>query len=152
MQAYIVLFVAFAIAWAAKFLLLEFYCVHMASMEPTLIPGDRVLSCKTRFVRPKISRGDVVALEHPLDASTIVIKRCAAVGGEFLDLEGTFRVPPRHLFVLGDNEHESLDSRQWGPIPEALVKGKLLLIIFSVEPSKVIGGRVRWTRFFRHVQ
>ena len=37
---------------------------------------------------------------------------------------GEITVPPHHCFVLGDARDNSLDSRQFGPIPYALIKGR----------------------------
>jgi signal peptidase I len=37
---------------------------------------------------------------------------------------GEITVPAHHCFVLGDNRDESLDSRQFGPIPYAVIKGR----------------------------
>jgi signal peptidase I len=37
---------------------------------------------------------------------------------------GQITVPEHHCFVLGDNRDESLDSRQFGPIPYAVIKGQ----------------------------
>ncbi len=37
---------------------------------------------------------------------------------------GQITVPEHHCFVLGDNRDESLDSRQFGPIPYAVIKGR----------------------------
>lgn len=43
-----------------------------------------------------------------------------------------FVVPPETVFVLGDNRHDSVDSRVWGPVPLDLIKGKALFVIWSV--------------------
>ncbi len=43
------------------------------------------------------------------------------------------RVPDGHLFMLGDNRNDSLDSRQFGPVPEDRVKGVVLFVWYSAD-------------------
>ena len=48
---------------------------------------------------------------------------------------GPYRVPPGHIFVMGDNRDNSSDSRFWGPVPLTLIQGEALLIHWSWEPD-----------------
>jgi signal peptidase I len=54
-------------------------------------------------------------------------------------------VPADALFVLGDNRDASSDSRFWGYVPLANLKGVVRFIWWS-SPGPGLGGRVRWDR------
>jgi signal peptidase I len=56
---------------------------------------------------------------------------------------GPYVVPADHLFMMGDNRYNSLDSRYWGPLPVELVKGKAEIIYWSYESIFL------WPRFDR---
>ena len=45
-------------------------------------------------------------------------------------------VPEGHIFMMGDNRYNSMDSRYWGPLDVNLIKGKALFIYWSWD-----GGR-----------
>lgn len=40
------------------------------------------------------------------------------------------QVPEGHIWLQGDNLTASLDSRQYGPVPLALVRGRVILQVY----------------------
>ena len=52
-----------------------------------------------------------------------------------------------YFFMMGDNRHNSLDSRFWGFVPEDHIVGKALFIIFSKGPDGI-----RWNRIFKKIE
>ncbi|MFQ6082831.1 MAG: signal peptidase I [Candidatus Aminicenantia bacterium] len=52
------------------------------------------------------------------------------------DNYGPVVVPKGHLFVMGDNRDNSMDSRYWGFLPRSYVKGKPWIIYFSYKAER----------------
>ena len=47
------------------------------------------------------------------------------------DSEKPYVVPEGHIFMMGDNRFNSMDSRYWGPLDVDLIKGKAMFIYWS---------------------
>jgi len=111
--------------------------------------------------RRAVRRGDIVVFKHPPQPEQDFIKRVIGLPGETLALRdgalwidgrqvpepylaeaerhgasfGPVTVPPGHYFLLGDHRSRSADSREWGPAPEELLKGRAFLILFSTHAA-----------------
>ena len=127
------------------------YIVRGSSMQPTLHGGDRVFVVKYRFGTTP-DRGDVVILKNVRGADEMLIKRVVAISGdqvaasegtlvvngkyrhmstnEYVTGEYSLMVPDGFVFVMGDNEAYSYDSRSFGPVPLNDVVGKASVIFW----------------------
>ncbi len=56
-----------------------------------------------------------------------------------------------YYFMMGDNRHNSLDSRYWGFVPEDHVVGKASFIWFSSDQNKSFPKSIRWSRIFKGI-
>lgn len=57
-----------------------------------------------------------------------------------------------YYWMMGDNRHNSADSRFWGFVPEDHIVGKPIFIWFSSDPDRsLFSGGLRWNRLFRMV-
>lgn len=57
-----------------------------------------------------------------------------------------------YYFVMGDNHHNSADSRYWGFVPEDHLLGKAVNVWFSVEPDKSLLEGLRKERIFSSIK
>ena len=63
----------------------------------------------------------------------------------------TYTFRQDYYFMMGDNRHNSLDSRYWGFVPEDHIVGKPALIWLSIDGNKKFPKNIRWRRFFKFV-
>jgi signal peptidase I len=120
-------------------------------------PGDVVV-----FIWPKDRSKDFIKRVVAVEGQTIEVKNRQVfidgkpwddphatwvmqrgLGGAAGDNYGPYTVPPDHVFVMGDNRDQSYDSRFWGPVPIADIKGQALVIYWSWD------GPDRWVRWER---
>lgn len=56
-----------------------------------------------------------------------------------------------YYWMMGDNRHNSADSRYWGFVPEDHIVGKPIFIWWSSDPDRGGFSGIRWNRLFRLV-
>lgn len=124
----------------------------------------------------KPQRGDIFVFIPPHDPSRNFIKRMVALEGDVVETKATslyvngqlvrdetyavhkhpqevrdmdfgpYKVPPGHVFAMGDNREESSDSRRWGPVPIENIKGRAFLIYWSKDGKPWEINKIRLNR------
>jgi len=61
----------------------------------------------------------------------------------------TFKM--NYYWMMGDNRHDSDDSRFWGFVPEDHIVGKALFIWMSWDDNASFFGKIRWSRLFNGI-
>ena len=62
---------------------------------------------------------------------------------------GEYTFKQDYYFMMGDNRHNSLDSRYWGFVPEDHIVGKPVVIWLSTDKARQFPSNIRWGRFMK---
>lgn len=58
-----------------------------------------------------------------------------------------------YYWMMGDNRHNSADSRFWGFVPNDHIVGKAVFVWLSLDQNKTLfKGKIRWNKIFRIVK
>jgi len=65
----------------------------------------------------------------------------------------TYQFKMDYYWMMGDNRHNSADSRYWGFVPEDHIVGRPVLIWLSLNKDKgLLDGKIRFSRFFKNAE
>lgn len=135
----VVIEVAVVLAVIINLVFLVNAIIPSASMEPTIMTGDRIFGNRLAYIKEDPQRGDIVIFKFPDDESQLFIKRIIGEPGDVVWVEdgqvyingaetpldepyvvvpdtgdfGPYVVPEDHYFMMGDNRPRSADSRYW---------------------------------------
>ena len=129
--------------------------VPSASMEKTIMTGDKLIGNRLAYRFSEPERGDIVIFKDTSNSYKLLVKRVIALPGEVVEVRegqvyinlapvpldepyahavsfmdfGPYTVPQNSYFMLGDNRNKSNDSRYWTEpfVEKKDIKGKVVL-------------------------
>jgi signal peptidase I len=150
-----------AVALIVRGFLIQAFYIPSESMVPTLVKNDRVLVNKLSYKLHDVHRGDIVVFKAPEGAATAqvkdLIKRVVGLPGETIEgRNGTIfidnkpldepylppdvrsrdfppeKIPPKKMYVLGDNRQDSRDSTFFHAVEENKIVGRAFVKIWPL--------------------
>ena len=136
----IVIVVSAVLAFALDKFIIVNAKIPSASMEPTIMTGDRLIGNRLAYLNEDPQRGDIVIFLFPDNEKELFIKRVIGLPGETVEIKdgevyindsatpldesaylttiplgdfGPYKVPEGAYFMMGDNRNNSMDSRFW---------------------------------------
>lgn len=159
----LIMFLVFALMFGVvRPFVAEVFRIPSGSMSPTLEVGDSVLTVKLAYVLGDPARGDLALFGDP--EGEIAIKRVVGLPGDTVAIRdgvlyvngeekresyvnyrltdanffGPVKVPENRVFLMGDNRFNSRDSRDYGPIPEEDLLGRVSLRIWPLDRAGLL--------------
>ncbi len=140
MEWILVIVISAALAYSLDKFIIVNAKIPSASMEPTIMTGDRIIGNRLAYINNDPQRGDIVIFMFPDNEKELFIKRVIGLPGETVVIKngqvyingsdspldesdyivsvpigdfGPFTVPQGAYFMMGDNRNNSMDSRYW---------------------------------------
>lgn len=90
--------------------------------------------------------GDIITY-HENNENVEIRGDAVFIGGQKIP-QYTFKQD--YFFMMGDNRHDSADSRYWGFVPMDHIVGKAIFVWMSIDPDPAdFWNKFRWSRIFR---
>jgi signal peptidase I len=162
----LVIVLGLLVAVVLRAFVIQAFYIPSGSMEPTLMPQDRILVNKLSYMFHPPREGNIVVFTKPagvLLPSNIhdLVKRVIGLPGQTIwssdgqvyinghRLAEPFlppgtqthslhrqTIPPHEYFVMGDNRSNSEDSRVFGPIPGSSIVGQVVVRFWPLSRFK----------------
>ena len=155
---------AFVIAMALRTFVFELVRVDGDSMLPTLTTDERLFVEKiSKLSEDGLNIGDIIIVHYPGEENKSYVKRIVGLPGDKLKVENgklwrngvliqenytldsrmnydfeEYIVPEDSYFVLGDNRHDSMDSRVVGSISRSEIVGHAVCVIWPIWEFKTL--------------
>jgi signal peptidase I len=150
--------IAFTLALTVQATVAKPFEISTGSMNPTIMPSDRVLANRFIYHLKGVARGDIVVFDPPAELHSTVpfVKRVVGLPGDVVEVRagklfvngqpfyvegaavprytyGPTVVPADRVFVLGDNRNNSVDSHVWGFLPKSAILGQVFMTYWPPE-------------------
>ena len=127
-----------------------------------IVPFWQANDQSSRYAIRAPKRGEIIVFQFPRDPSKDFVKRVVGLPGEVIEMkdgrvivDGAVLEEPYltakdrtnkdqvklgegEYYVLGDNRTHSNDSRSWGPVPEANLRGKVWMVYWPVPGIQIL--------------
>jgi signal peptidase I len=127
-----------------------------------IVPFWQARDQSSRYAIRAPKRGEIIVFQFPRDPSKDFVKRVVGLPGEVIEMkdgrvivDGVVLEEPYltakdrsdkdqvklgedEYYVLGDNRTHSNDSRSWGPVPEANLRGKVWMVYWPVPGIRLL--------------
>lgn len=131
--------------------------------EPYIFPHDTAYKWNVDNFGPlwipekgssvKLNKKNIVLYQRAIETyegnNLLVNDKGIFINGEKTD-EYTFTMD--YYWMMGDNRHNSADSRFWGFVPENHIVGKAVFVWLSLDPNESLFSKVRWNKIFRIIK
>lgn len=146
------------------------FIVSGTSMDPNIKDKQYLIIDEVSYHFETPKRGDVIVFKAPPEPTKYYIKRIIGLPGDTVKIlkgkitivnaahpdgftidepyithtsedSGVFVVPQNNYFVMGDNRSGSYDSRSWGMLPDANIRGRALVRLLPIDTVKVLPAK-----------